>query len=179
VKRATAIGVLAAAVASSAAAWSSSSSSAAGDVEPNTVRATPAQQLQQARAATKRFQSVVVARRAGYSQSAPCIDGKGIHYRNLKLYREPGVHPARPEMLLYEPTSKGLVLVGVEYEQPDADQRLDTNADRPRLFGVRFDGPLDAHPTGPQKIHYHLHVWLWKANPSRLTEEFHPKVGCR
>ena len=158
------------------AVWSGTSA-AAVDAASGTA-ATPAQELQQARAATLKYKSVAVARKAGYKQSTPCLDEKGIHFRNMRFYNEPGVHPARPEMLLYEPTAKGLVLVGLEYEFPDGDQRLETAADRPKLFGRRFDGPLDAHPTGPQKIHYHLHVWLWKPNPKGLVTEFHPRVAC-
>lgn len=82
-------------------------------------------------------------------------------------------------MLLYEPTAKGLVLVGLEYEQADSDQRYETTRDRPKLFGKLFEGPVDAHPTGPQKLHYHLHVWAWKPNRSGLVSEFHSNVSCR
>jgi hypothetical protein len=153
------------------------SSPAATDIARGAA-ATPAQQVQQARAGTLKFKSVAAAKKAGYRQSAPCIPGKGIHFRSMKVYNEPGVHPARPEMLLYEPTAKGLVLVGVEYELPDGDQRAGTTKDRPKLFGVKFDGPLDAHPTGPQKLHYHLHVWLWKKSPDGMVTEINTAVKC-
>lgn len=53
----------------------------------------------------------------------------------------------------------------------------DTEPAAPVLFGVPFDGPMDAH--GPdQPPHYDLHVWVWSNNPSGIFEMFNPNVSC-
>ena len=131
---------------------------------------------------TIRFHSVQQAVAEGYLPGSPCIaspaGGMGIHYENAALMADPAVDPARPEMLLYEPDATGsLRLVGLEYWKSDADGNLATSDDRPSLFGRPFDGPMPGHsPVMP--VHYDLHVWIWKSNPSGLFAEFNPRVSC-
>jgi hypothetical protein len=102
----------------------------------------------------------------------------GIHYVNGPLIGDGVLDPQRPEILLYAPGEDGkLTLIGAEYFKVDADQNLATDGDRPTLFGQPFDGPMPGHnPTMP--IHYDLHVWLWKDNPSGMFAPFNPAVAC-
>ncbi|MEH0423926.1 hypothetical protein [Streptomyces sp. B21-083] len=68
-------------------------------------------------------------------------------------------------------------LVGAEWIVVDKDQNLATDDDRPSLFGVPFDGPMLGHEPG-MPIHYDLHVWLWKKNPSGMFARWNPTVTC-
>ncbi len=98
------------------------------------------------------------------------------------------MHPARiqddiidkdkPELLLYAPTrGSERKLVAVEYFKADEDQDLSTDADRPKLFGRPFDGPMPGHEPG-MPVHYDLHVWVWRANPNGIFSPFNPRVSC-
>lgn len=102
----------------------------------------------------------------------------GIHFIKPSLAMDPAIDLRQPELLLYEPTKSGrLRLVGVEYFKADADQDLATDSDRPWLFGRPFDGPMLGHEPG-MPIHYDLHVWIWKHNPSGMFAQFNPRVSC-
>ena len=138
-------------------------------------------EVQQVRAAVARFHSVDEAIAAGYFAASPCEESPagamGIHFINPALFG-PGNDPSNPEILLYLPKLNGnLQLVGVEYFQVDADQNLDTNADRPSIFGQVFDGPMVGHAPG-MPIHYDLHVWLAEANPAGLFAIWNPALSC-
>jgi hypothetical protein len=146
-------------------------------------------QLAKTKAALDRYQSVDQATADGYVAASPCestpIDpdqssyggGMGIHYVNPALMAPGPIDPAKPPVLVYAPTAGGPELVAAEYFKPDADQNVRTDDDRPSLFGRAFDGPMLGHsPTMP--IHYDLHVWLWKHNPSGLFASWNPDVTC-
>lgn len=131
--------------------------------------------------ATARFATVEAAAAAGYVPGSPCEaspqGGMGFHYVSPAANQDPKLKPLQPEVLLYEPTPAGLSLVGLEYFTVDRDQNLATDDDRPTLFGRAFDGPMLGHsPTMP--IHYDLHVWLHKRNPSGLFAQWNPEVRC-
>lgn len=138
--------------------------------------------LQGVKQATERFASVEAATAAGYVQGSPCETspqgGMGFHYVNPAELQDPKLKPNQPEVLLYEPTPAGLRLTGVEYILVDGDQNLATDGDRPALFGRAFDGPMLGHAPG-MPIHYDLHVWLHKRNPSGLFAQWNPDVTCR
>jgi hypothetical protein len=133
------------------------------------------------RKATERFRDVHVAVKAGYEPAHDCVagpdGGMGVHYTNEKLVRDPRIDPRRPEILVYEPHGKRLRLVAVEYFRADADGRLDTDDDRPRLFGRGLDGPMEGHEPG-MPVHYDLHAWIWKRNPAGTFAQFNPRVSC-
>jgi hypothetical protein len=140
-------------------------------------------ELQAAKAATARYHSFRQARRAGYSVAGePCVASPlgtmGIHAVNEALMADPAINPLRPEILLYVRKANGrLRLVGLEYWKADADGDLGTDEDRPSVFGQPFDGPMPGHnPTMP--VHYDLHVWVWKTNPSGLFAPFNPALSC-
>ena len=140
-----------------------------------------AAQLAQTKAALERFRSVDAAAAAGYVPSGPCettTEGSmGVHWVNPPLLQDPAIDPLRPEILLYAPGPSGPELVGVEYWKADTDQNLGTDDDRPTLFGRTFDGPMPGHiPTMP--IHFDLHVYLWKRNPTGIFTKSNPDVRC-
>ena len=115
--------------------------------------------------------------------ASPCVDlpgvgGMGYHDMHPGLAGDAVIDPTRPEMLLYEPNQAGrLHLVGVEYFRADADQDLGTDADRPSLFGHRFEGPMPGHGPG-MPVHFDLHVWLYETNPAGQLAEWNPRVRC-
>lgn len=145
--------------------------------------ASPSDDLAAAKAASARFHSLEQANRAGYEEASPCeqhpeFGGMGYHYVNFALVMDPAVDATQPEVLLYAPKANGkLELVGVEYFKVDDDQDLETDGDRPSLFGQPFDGPMEGHAPG-MPIHYDLHVWLWQDNPEGLFEPWNPTVVC-
>jgi len=148
--------------------------------------------LQEVRSEMARYHSLGQALNDGYVHQAgePCVTSPpapppptgggtmGVHVINPALMGDNAVDSLRPEILLYVPNDSGkLKLVGVEYWKVDIDQNLDTNSDRPSLFGQAFDGPMLGHtPTMP--IHYDLHVWVAEANPSGVFAMFNPAISC-
>jgi hypothetical protein len=138
-------------------------------------------QLEIAKRATEPFRDVRVARRAGYEPADECVAGPdgamGIHYSNPRLIEDPRLQIRRPEILVYEPRGERRRLVAVEYYRADADGRLDTDDDRPYLFGRGFDGPMEGHEPG-MPVHYDLHAWIWKQNPAGVFAQFNPRVSC-
>ena len=140
-------------------------------------------ELQEVRSAVARYHSFAQAERDGYTvHMEPCVASPagtmGIHAINPALMADDAIHVARPEILLYVPKANGnLELVGVEYWKRDADQSLETNDDRPSLFGRAFEGPMPGH--GPvMPVHYDMHAWVAEENPSGLFALFNPALSC-
>jgi hypothetical protein len=139
--------------------------------------------LEGARDATARYRDVRAALEDGYAPVGACtadpkLGAMGIHYANPVLADDAQLDVPRPEVLVYEPTADGgRRLVALEYLAPDADGDTATDEDRPDLFGQPFDGPMAGHEPG-QPVHYDLHVWLWRDNPSGLFAQFNPRVSC-
>ena len=139
--------------------------------------------LRRARAATRRFRNVKVARDAGYAASGECAQdpkygGMGIHYANQDLVADGKLDITKPEILVYQPMPSGKLRLGaIEYFQADADQDLATDPDRPYLFGLPFDGPMLGHEPG-MPVHYDLHVWLYRHNPAGRFAMWNPRVHC-
>jgi hypothetical protein len=142
-----------------------------------------AEDLRRARAATRKFRDVRVARAAGYAAAGECAQdpkygGMGIHYANPALVADGELDVTKPEILVYQPMPSGKLRLGaVEYFQADADQDLATDTDRPSLFGLPFDGPMLGHEPG-MPIHYDLHVWLYRHNPAGRFAMWNPRVHC-
>ncbi|MFP3991799.1 hypothetical protein U9R90_30865 [Streptomyces sp. E11-3] len=137
-------------------------------------------QLSKAYKATTKYHSEKKAIKDGYMRTDECAaspeGGMGYHYINLDHIDS--LDPAKPAALLYEDDKHGKRrLVGVEYLVVDDDQDLATDDDRPTLFGQEFAGPMEGHGPG-MPIHYDLHVWLHKHNPSGLFAEWNPTVKC-
>ena len=149
-----------------------------------TAAASPPDDLQAAKAATARYHSLQQAQAAGYTTAGePCVaepgaGAMGIHAVNPALIGDPAINSSQPEILLYLPKAGGrLELIGVEYFRIDDDQNINTDYDRPSLFGQPFDGPMLGH-TPDMPIHYDLHVWLWADNPAGLFAPFNPSLSC-
>jgi len=142
-----------------------------------------ADELDAAKDATRKYADVDRALADGYQPRGPCTaspDGAmGTHYTNQELVADGQFDPARPEQLLYapNPTGRGLKLVGIEYRKDDADQNLATAEDRPTGFERPFDGPMAGHIPG-DPVHYDLHVWVYRPNPSGMFAPFNPAVSC-
>ena len=134
-------------------------------------------QVRIARRATARFRSVRRAERAGYEPAVECVEGMGYHYGHPDLLGDDRLQIRKPEILVYERQHGRMRLVALEYFRPDADQRLDTDDDRPLLFGRGFDGPMEGHEPG-MPVHYDLHAWLFKRNPDGRFAQFNPRVSC-
>jgi hypothetical protein len=150
--------------------------SAAGSAEDKPGGA----QVAQLRKDVARYADVAVALADGFVPGGPCAQspagGMGVHYVHPTRLQQP-LDPRKPQVLLYEPTPDGPALVGAEFLVPDADQRLDTDGDRPSLLGQRFDGPMPGHEPG-MPVHYDLHVWTDKANPSGVFSPWNRRVSC-
>ena len=149
-----------------------------------TAAAAPSDDLQAVKAATARYHSVQQAQAAGYTTAGePCVavpglGAMGIHAVNPALVGDPAINSTQPEVLLYLPNANGrLQLVGVEYMKIDDDQNINTDYDRPSLFGQPFNGPMEGH-NDHMPIHYDLHVWLWADNPAGLFTPFNSSLSC-
>lgn len=146
--------------------------------------------LQLAKAATARFNSIRQAEAAGYAlpPAGPlheCIanlDGPGamgFHLINGSLL-DATIDPTMPEALVYAPDKNGkLKLVAVEYVVFEQAWEEANGADAlaPMLFGEVF------MPTGePNRYEipafYALHAWLWQPNPDGIFEPFNANVAC-
>ncbi|WP_030253397.1 hypothetical protein [Streptomyces violens] len=136
--------------------------------------------LAKARKATARFTDERKALKAGYKRTDECVSategGMGYHY--VKEAYIGSTDPAKPAVLVYVPGKDGKRQLGaLEYVVMDRDKNVNTDDDRPRMFGRGFDGPMAGHaPEMP--IHYDLHVWLYKHNPDGLLAAFNPDVRC-
>lgn len=139
--------------------------------------------LAEVRKATARYHRPAAALADEYVATDHCIEdsalgGMGFHYVNPALLADPGLDPTRPEVLLYESLPGGkLRLVAVEWFAVDPDQDVTTDAGRPSLFGVPFDGPMLGHEPG-MPVHFDLHAWIWKHNPRGTFSAWNPEVGC-
>jgi len=171
---------------SALAATSHTTSSTAKKKKPPTVAA----QLRQVKAALNKYEDVSVAKADGYLPASPCemtvaaagaswwAGAMGVHFVNNALLKPGASSPTKPPILVYLPTAGGgFQLVAAEYFKPDADQNVKTDGDRPTLFGRAFDGPMLGHSPG-MPIHYDLHVWLWKHNPSGMFAPYNPDASC-
>lgn len=132
-------------------------------------------QLAQVKKATARFKDVAKAEAAGYVAAGECVETRsgamGVHYINGALLGDPKLDIRKPELLLYEPQADGsMKLVGVEWMQLDTGQRA------PRLFGRRFDGPMNHNGTAPW--HFDLHVWTVRKNPRGTFAQYNQRVSC-
>ena len=143
--------------------------------------------VDRARAATARFNSLIQAEKGGYGlpPEGPlheCIasfddtGAMGFHYINGALLDGTGtIDPTQPEALVYaEDASGNLRLVALEYVVFASEW---TGAHDPMLFDEMFmfvDEP-NRYELPP---FWALHVWLWKDNPAGTFAAFNPDVSC-
>ena len=139
------------------------------------------QDLAAARAATAKYHNPSVAEADGYLPAHDCVESPagvmGYHWVKPANFNGP-LDVTKPQVLVYQPMPNDrLRLVAVEYLSWDADQRLSTDDDRPTLFNRGFDGPMTGHEPG-MPVHYDLHVWVWKHNPSGMFAQWNPAGSC-
>jgi hypothetical protein len=135
------------------------------------------------RESTARFHDVSLADAEGYALMFGCVSGPdsgamGMHFVNLPLAGDAVLDPARPEIVIYEPTPSGrLRLVGADFlvfkDVWDA-QHPDTT---PKLMGQLLH-LIEAPNRYGLPAFYTLHVWAWKENPTGTFANWHSKVSC-
>ena len=138
--------------------------------------------IQAVRQATERFNDVSVAEAEGYSLMFGCVSGPdsgamGLHYVNLPLVLDGVLDPAKPEIIIYEPTANGrLKITGADY-LVFADAWDATHDAAPQLMGQLFH-LFEAPNRFGLPAFYTLHVWAWKNNPAGTFVNWHTKVSC-
>ena len=152
------------------------------------------------RSATAKYQSLTVAKKAGYSILAdtagitciaePQMGAMGVHYVNGDLVKNPAIDATHPEALVYAPDRHGrLHLAALEYvvikSDWDASQLPPPSlgfgnavtAAPPMLFGREFNF-TDAPNRYDLPPFYSLHAWVWQDNPAGPFEMWNPSVHC-
>jgi len=138
------------------------------------------------RESTERFKDVEEAEREGYALQFGCVSGPdqgamGLHFINMELVGKGVIDPAKPQIILYEPTPSGrLKLTGADFlvdaQQWDSDKSHKPGP--PELMGQLFhyfESPIRFG----LKAFYTLHVWAWKDNPNGAFVNWHPAVSCK
>jgi len=123
-----------------------------------------------------------MAEAEGYALQFGCVSGSdvgamGLHFVNGSLVGDDVLDPARPEIVIYEPTSNGrLRLIGADF-LVFADVWHATHAAAPELMGQLLHLFESPNRFGLPAF-YTLHVWAWKDNPNGTFVNWHPKVSC-
>lgn len=146
--------------------------------DPATVQPT-LEQLVSVRAQLAAFEDVADAEAAGYERFGDCMSGpqgaQGVHYRHVATIGDPGLDPAAPELLMYEPRADGtLRLIGAEWIVFQQAWHDAGNAPAPVLFGREFS----LNTTLLDEPFYALHLWVWQYNPLGLFANWNPLVTC-
>jgi hypothetical protein len=142
--------------------------------------------IKMVRESTERFKDVAEAEREGYALSFGCVSGPdqgamGLHFINMDLVGKGTIDPAKPQIILYEPTEDGrLKLTGADFlvdaQQWDSDKAHKPGP--PELMGQLFHYFESPNRFG-LKAFYTLHVWAWKENPNGAFVNWHPAVSCK
>jgi hypothetical protein len=126
---------------------------------------TTAWELQQARAATAKYQVIENAMADGYMDIAVDVQNMGHHYLNPKLLDEK-FDFRHPEILVYNRDDKGKQqLVAVEYAIPLSNPMPDG-----------FSGAEDVWDGNEGFGLWLLHAWVWYKNPEGVFQPFNPLI---
>ena len=134
------------------------------------------------RTGTRQYVDVNAATAAGYAPFLGCVAGQdhgamGVHYVNGTLLGAGAIDAAHPQALIYEPSSNGMRLVGVEFIV-FADAWLQNNNNNPPVL----DGQVFQFVDSPNRFNipafFELHVWAWKANPQGAYVDWNNNVTC-
>lgn len=127
--------------------------------------------LADVRKATTQYHDVEAALAAGYMNTMDCVQGPpgagamGVHFVKME-WIDDVFNPLEPEVLLYEIKNNGeYKLTGVEYLYVGEESPM-------------FGGQVHFHPFSQPFADYALHVWVWKANPNGMFEDFNVNVSC-
>lgn len=153
------------------------------------VQSATAEQRRQANAlvsavrdATERFRNVSAAEAEGYGLQFGCVSGgdygaMGLHFVNFPLVADGTIDAAKPEIVLYEPTSAGrLRITGADFVVFASDWDK-THTSAPELGGQLFHFFEAPNRFGLPPF-YTLHVWAWKDNPNGTFTNWNPTVSC-
>ena len=138
------------------------------------------------RESTERFKDVTEAEREGYVLGFGCVSGPdqgamGLHFINMDLVGKGIIDPAKPQIILYEPTADGpLQLTGADFlvDAQQWDSEKTHKPGPPELMGQLFHYFESPNRFG-LKAFYTLHVWAWKDNPNGAFVNWHPNVSCK
>ncbi|MEU0245943.1 hypothetical protein ABZ192_16685 [Streptomyces sp. NPDC006235] len=137
-------------------------------------------ELVQTYAVTRQYQHVKRAIKDGHLPAGPCtaLPGEGAmgyHYVKQRLINS--TNPTEPAGLVHHKGKHGKLRLGaVEWSVRDADQNVETDDDRPVMFGDRhFDGPEEIPGLG---VVYTLHAWIFKDNPRGVFYPWNPRLTC-
>ena len=154
-----------------------------GAATADTPDRAPTESIAAVRRAPAEYHDPAVAVADGFVPTDECsahpeLGGMGLHYVHPARLGDPAIVATEPEVLPYEPQSDGTVrLVGVEWFSVDPDQDLSTDAGRPSVLGVPFDGPMPGHDEH-MPVHFDLHAWIWAHNPAGQFAPWNPAVSC-
>lgn len=165
----------------------------------------PGPSLEEVRAATSRYQSVDAALADGYTRDPLDVCETAYYLGELQDLGAIGVHFFRRDLLGVDETNEMATRLDVEgihddflrpallvYEpQPDSTLQLVAVAnmvnaqaweqaghrDPPSFGEVPFVYTPD-DPTTGYPAHYHLHMWLYRDNPSGMFAPYNPAVTC-
>jgi hypothetical protein len=123
------------------------------------------------RRVTGRYHDIDVARRDNFVLLHDCEtrlndEPVGTVYVNMSRLTDGVINPEKPDALIYEPTAKGLTLVGVEFAIP-----FSLSPQPPQLLGATFQREDEFGV-------FALHAWVWRKNPNGLFAETNPRVTC-
>ena len=141
----------------------------------------PAKLVQLVRDATLQFTNVNSATSAGYQPFLGCVSGPdhgamGVHYVNGPLVADGLIDASKPEVLIYEPSSDGMRLVGVEFVVI-AEAWMAQHTSPPVLEGQVFQFVNSPNRYG-LPAHFELHVWAWRENPNGAFVDWNNQVSC-
>jgi hypothetical protein len=134
------------------------------------------------RDATRRFHDINQARAEGYQLLFGCVSGPddgamGLHYVNLGLVADGVLDPAKPEIVIYEPTPNGgRRLLGADF-LVFSETWHKTNEATPQVMGQLMH-LIDAPNRYGLPAFYTLHVWAWKPSPTGAFVNWHGDVSC-
>ncbi len=133
------------------------------------------------RAATQQYINVNAATAAGYAPFLGCVTGSdhgamGVHYVNGALLNGE-LEVSHPQALIYEPSKRGMRLVGVEFII-FADAWLQSHNNNPPVL----EGQVFQFVDSPNRFNipafFELHVWAWRENPQGAYVDWNNNVTC-
>ena len=129
------------------------------------------QEIQQARAASAKYQNINNAFADGYETTPVVVmPNMGYHFRKIENI-DATFDIKKPEILVYNKNEKGeFVLVAVEYAIP-----LNLSATAPE----GFTGSGDVWDHNTDFGLWLLHAWVWKNNPDGVFNPTNPTVEVR
>jgi hypothetical protein len=126
------------------------------------------QELNNARSATAKYQSIAVAFADGYADIDVVRENMGFHFLKASLL-DTIFDPTRPEILVYNKKPNGeFELVALEYAVPISQM--------PNSAPSGFTGSADVWKYDTYFGLWLLHAWVWEYNPDGVFNPTNPLV---